>query len=35
MDSEAAIFDVKFDRSGLRMLTAECDKSIKVWKEAE
>jgi pleiotropic regulator 1 len=33
--SEAAIFDIKFDRSGLRMITAECDKTIKIWKEDE
>jgi pleiotropic regulator 1 len=32
---EAGIFDIKFDRSGLRMITAECDKSIKIWKEDE
>jgi pleiotropic regulator 1 len=35
MASEAAIFDLKFDRSGLRMITAECDKTIKIWKEDE
>ena len=29
------IFDIKFDRSSLRMITAECDKSIKIWKEDE
>ena len=32
LSSEAAIFQVKFDRSSLRMITAECDKSIKIWK---
>lgn len=35
LSSEAAIFDIKFDRSSLRMITAECDKSIKIWKEDE
>mmetsp|Transcript_31094 Transcript_31094/g.47485 ORF Transcript_31094/g.47485 Transcript_31094/m.47485 type:complete len:151 (+) Transcript_31094:1025-1477(+) len=35
LSSEAAIFDMKFDRSGLRLITAECDKSIKIWKEDE
>jgi len=33
--SEAAIFDIKFDKSSLRMITAECDKTIKIWKEDE
>ena len=33
LSSEAAIFDVKFDRSSLRMITAECDKTIKIWQE--
>lgn len=33
LDSEAAIFDIKFDRSSTRMITAECDKTIKIWKE--
>ena len=35
LSSEAAIFDIKFDRSSMRMITAECDKSIKIWKEDE
>ena len=35
LTSEAAIFDIKFDRSSLRMMTAECDKTIKIWKEDE
>ena len=35
LSSEAAIFDIKFDRSSLRMITAECDKTIKIWKEDE
>ena len=33
--SEAAIYDILFDRSSMRMITAECDKSIKIWKEDE
>jgi pleiotropic regulator 1 len=33
LDSESGIFCVKFDQSGSRMLTAEADKTIKVWKE--
>ena len=35
LSSEAAIFDILFDRSSLRMITAECDKTIKIWKEDE
>lgn len=31
--SEAGIYAATFDRSGLRLLTAEADKSIKVWRE--
>jgi len=33
LQSEAAIMGVMFDKSGLRMITAECDKSIKIWEE--
>lgn len=35
LSCEAGIFQAKFDRSGLRLITAECDKSIKIWKEDE
>lgn len=35
LSSEASIFSVAFDRSSLRMITAECDKTIKIWKEDE
>ena len=35
LSSEAGIFDIKFDKSSLRMITAECDKSIKIYKEDE
>lgn len=31
LPSENAIFALAFDRSETRLLTAECDKSIKVW----
>ena len=33
--SEAGIFSAKFDRSGLRLITCECDKTIKIWCEDE
>lgn len=33
LDSEAGIFASTFDKSGLRLITAEADKSIKVWRE--
>ena len=33
LDSEAGIFAMTFDRSGARLLTAEADKSIKVYRE--
>mmetsp|Transcript_15429 Transcript_15429/g.20885 ORF Transcript_15429/g.20885 Transcript_15429/m.20885 type:complete len:86 (+) Transcript_15429:1142-1399(+) len=33
LSSEAAIFDTLFDRSSMRLITAECDKTIKIWKE--
>lgn len=32
LDSEAGIFAVAFDRTGLRMLTCEADKTVKVWR---
>ena len=35
LSSESAIFDILFDKSSLRMITAECDKTIKIWKEDE
>jgi pleiotropic regulator 1 len=35
LDSEAGIFAATFDRSGIRLLTAETDKTIKVWREDE
>ncbi|EDV38547.1 uncharacterized protein Dana_GF19378 [Drosophila ananassae] len=33
MDSEAGIFAMGFDQSGTRLITAEADKTIKVYKE--
>lgn len=35
ISSEAGIFCCKFDNSGLRLLTAECDKTIKIWQQAD
>lgn len=33
ISGEEAIFDVAFDHSGLRMITAECDKTLKVFEK--
>ena len=33
IDSERGIFALCFDKSGTRLITAEADKSIKMWKE--
>lgn len=33
LDSEAGIFMTTFDQSGCRLLTAEADKTIKIYKE--
>ena len=35
LDSEAGIFKCCFDVSGCRLITAEADKTIKVYKEDE
>lgn len=35
INSEAGIFALAFDRSGSRLVTAEADKTIKVYKEDE
>ena len=35
LSAEAGIFAIKFDQSSTRMITAECDKTIKMWKEDE
>jgi len=33
LDSEAGIFQMKFDHSGSRLITCEADKTIKIYKE--
>ncbi|OQS02769.1 pre-mRNA-splicing factor prp46 [Thraustotheca clavata] len=33
LDSEAGIYASSFDKTGLRLITAEADKTIKVWQE--
>eukprot|EP00596_Hydrurales_sp_CCMP1899_P003853 CAMPEP_0119045608 /NCGR_PEP_ID=MMETSP1177-20130426/41229_1 /TAXON_ID=2985 /ORGANISM="Ochromonas sp, Strain CCMP1899" /LENGTH=455 /DNA_ID=CAMNT_0007017663 /DNA_START=119 /DNA_END=1483 /DNA_ORIENTATION=- len=33
LDAEAGIFAAEFDLSGSRLLTAEADKTIKIWRE--
>ena len=33
LDAEAGIMSATFDRSGLRLITGEADKTIKVWRE--
>ena len=35
LSCEAGIFAIKFDHSSTRMITGECDKTIKMWKEDE
>ena len=35
LDSEAGIFATTFDMSGCRLITAEADKTIKIYKEDE
>ncbi|PWA00224.1 hypothetical protein BB558_003729 [Smittium angustum] len=35
LDSEAGIFASTFDKTGLRLITGEADKSIKIYKEDE
>ena len=35
LDSEAGVFKACFDMSGCRLLTAEADKTIKMYKEDE
>jgi len=35
ISAEGGIFCSEFDRSSLRLITGECDKSIKMWKEDE
>lgn len=33
MDSEAGVFAMAFDNSGTRLITAEADKTIKLYRE--
>jgi len=35
LDAEAGIMSSLFDKTGLRLITGEADKTIKVWKEDE
>ncbi|KAI9691756.1 MAG: pre-mRNA-splicing factor prp46 [Bathelium mastoideum] len=35
LEAEAGIMSALFDRSGLRLITGEADKTIKVWREDE
>ena len=35
LEAEKGIYDVKFDHSSLRLLIAECDKTIKIWHQIE
>lgn len=35
ISAEGGIFASTFDHSGIRLITGECDKTIKVWKEDE
>lgn len=33
ISAEGGIFAAEFDQSSLRLITGECDKTIKIWKE--
>jgi len=35
LDGEAGIYTSAFDNSGMRLITGEADKTIKIWKEDE
>ena len=35
LDAEAGVFCSTFDQTGLRLMTGEADKTIKVWKQDE
>lgn len=35
LDAEAGIMCSTFDKTGLRLITGESDKSIKIWREDE
>ncbi len=33
LESEATLYDMAFDMSGSRLITAEGDKTVKMWRE--
>ena len=33
LDAESSIYDLKFDMSATRLVTCECDKTVKVWEQ--
>lgn len=35
LDAEQGVFISTFDKTGLRLITGEADKTIKVWKQDE
>ena len=35
LDAEAGIMSSTFDKTGLRLIVGEADKTIKIWKEDE
>ena len=35
ISAEGGIFASIFDLSGIRLITGECDKTIKIWKQDE
>ena len=35
ISAEGGLFASEFDQSSLRLITGECDKTIKIWKEDE
>ncbi|GFR44655.1 hypothetical protein Agub_g5945 [Astrephomene gubernaculifera] len=35
LESEATLYDMAFDASGSRLITAEGDKTVKMWREVE
>ncbi|KAG2428792.1 hypothetical protein HXX76_011492 [Chlamydomonas incerta] len=35
LESEGALYDMAFDMTGSRLITAEGDKTVKMWKEVE
>ena len=35
LESEAGVYAMSYDMTGSRLLTAEADKTIKLWKEDE